>query len=190
MKKVPLEKVKPILVVTLFVTFSVTFYFISPGEVLQYVGFQSAYLMIFFLAFLGGLSTFSGVPYHIILIAFASSGLNPLFLGLLATSGVMLGDTTSYYLGTQSKHLLTGRMQSVLLRLKNIEERTPKLMTLIFFLYGALVPFSNDVIVIPSGLLGYRFWRVMVPLGIGTLFFNVGLSLIAAYFTQYVSVFL
>lgn len=190
MKKLTLAKVKPLLVLILFVTFSTTFYFLTPDEVLQYVGFQSAYLMIFFLAFLGGLSTFSGVPYHVILIAFASSGLNPLFLGLLATSGVMLGDTTSFYLGTQSKKLLSERMLSVLETLRKVENTSPRFMTIIFFLYGALIPFSNDIIVIPSGLLGYRFWRVMVPLGVGTLIFNVGIALIATYLTQYVSVFI
>jgi len=190
MKTTILKKVKPLLTVVLFITFSTVFYFFSPDTLLQYMGFQSAYVIMFFLAFLGGLSTFSGIPYHVVLIAFASSGLNPFLLGLLATSGVMLGDATSYYLGTQSKDLLTEHMQSVLHKLKEVENRTPRLMTILFFLYGALVPFSNDIIVIPSGILGYAFWRVMIPLGIGTLIFNFGLSLIAAYFTQFVSVFL
>jgi membrane protein YqaA with SNARE-associated domain len=181
---------KALTVITFFVSLSVLFYFLTPETILRFVGFENAYFIIFTLAFLGGLSTFSGIPYHIILMAFASGGLNPWLLGLLATAGVMLGDTTSFYLSSQSKKLLSERMLSVLETLKRVENKSPRFMTAVFFLYGALIPFSNDVIVIPSGLLGYRFWRVMVPLGIGTLIFNMSLALIATYLTQYVSVFI
>lgn len=190
MKRSTLLYTKALIVILLFVSFSVLFYFLSPEVILSYVGFENAYIIILLLAFLGGLSTFSGIPYHIILIAFASGGLNPWLLGLLATAGVMLGDTTSFYLGTQSKKLLTERMLSVLDTLRKIENKSPRFITFFFFLYGALVPFSNDVIVIPSGILGYRFGRVMMPLGIGTLIFNISLALIATYLPQYVSMFM
>ncbi len=72
------------------------------------------------------------------------------------------------------------RMRAILLRLRRLEEHAPRLMTLIFFLYGALLPFSNDVLVIPSGMLGYRYWRVLGPLCIGTAVFNIGIALLAA----------
>jgi membrane protein YqaA with SNARE-associated domain len=190
MKRTTLLYAKALTVITFFISFSVLFYFLTPEAILRFVGFENAYFIILLLAFLGGLSTFSGIPYHIILMAFASGGLNPWLLGLLATGGVMLGDTTSFYLGTQSKKLLSERMLSVLETLRKVENTSPRFMTIIFFLYGALIPFSNDIIVIPSGLLGYRFWRVMVPLGVGTLIFNVSIALIATYLTQYVSVFI
>jgi hypothetical protein len=38
---------------------------------------------------------------------------------------------------------------------------------------------SNDVIVIPAGLVKYPFWKVMLPLALGNLVFNTWLALVA-----------
>ena len=185
-----MRHVGPIVLVAIFVTFSVTFYFISPDDILNVVGVENAYLLMFVLALLGGLSTFSGVPYHLILVGLASGGLDPWLLGLIAAGGVMTGDSTSYLLGKRGSELLSARMMTVLTKLKVVEERVPRLMPVVYFLYGACVPLSNDILVIPAGLIGYPFWRIMLPLGLGNVVFNVGLALVAVYATGYVAVFL
>ncbi len=168
----------PILV---FIGFSLTFYYLPPESIIGFVGVQNAYLFMFVLALLGGLTTFSGIPYHMVLVALAVGGLNPLLLGLSTAVGVMLGDSTSYYLGSQGRLLLSPRMQSVLGTLSRVQQNYPRLLPVFFFLYGCIVPFSNDVITIPAGLLGYPFWRVMLTLGLGNLVFNISLAFVAAY---------
>jgi membrane protein DedA with SNARE-associated domain len=102
----------------------------------------------------------------------------------------MLGDTTSYFLGRQGSKLMSSRAQIVFDKLKQIEEQHPRFLPLAFLLYGTFIPFSNDLLVIPAGLLGYPFWRVMIPLGIGNLLFNIGLALVATYATEYLAVFM
>lgn len=161
--------------------FSITFYYVTPADIIGFIGVQNAYLLIFLLAFIGGLTTFSGVPYHLVLIALAAGGLNPFLLAISAATGVMLGDSTSYYLGHQGRLLTSGRVAYVLERLSRIKERYPRLLPWVFFLYGAIVPLSNDVITIPMGLLEYPFWRVMIPLGLGNIVFNIWIALLAAY---------
>ena len=54
-------------------------------------------------------------------------------------------------------------------------------MPIAFFLYDSLVPLSNDFIVISMGLARYPFWRVMIPLGLGNLVFNISLAYLALY---------
>ncbi|OGI21505.1 MAG: hypothetical protein A2808_00490 [Candidatus Moranbacteria bacterium RIFCSPHIGHO2_01_FULL_55_24] len=168
-----------------FIGFSFVFSYSSPENILGFIGVENAYLLIFFLALLGGLTTFSGIPFHLVLIALATGGLNPFLLGTVTAIGVMLGDSTSYYIGHQGRSLMSPRLQSMLERLSFVQQKYPKLLPIFFFLYGSLLPLSNDVITIPMGLLRYPFWRVMIPLGLGNLVFNISLALVAAYAYEY-----
>ena len=46
---------------------SLSFYlfaYSSPERIVDLIGVNNAYALLFILAFLGGLTTFSGVPYH------------------------------------------------------------------------------------------------------------------------------
>lgn len=170
-----------LLPVLFFVGFSLLFYYSSPAAIIGFVGVESSYLLISILALLGGLTTFSGIPYHLILVALAAGGLNPFLLGITTATGVMLGDSTSYYIGYQGATIVSSTLQKNLQRICSFCLKYPKFFPLFFFLYGSLVPFSNDIITIPMGILRYPFWRVITPLGLGNLFFNTSLALLAAY---------
>lgn len=165
-----------------FISFSVLFYvYASPEEVIGFIGVTNAYVFIFILAFLGGLTTFSGIPYHLFLITLATGDLSPLLLGSSAAAGVMFGDSTSYYLGYQGKTILPQNVQKVFYQVYLFSIKHPKVLPIFCFLYGSLVPFSNDFIVISAGLARYSFLRIMIPLGLGNLVFNISLAYISAY---------
>ena len=167
--------------IVFFVTFSLIFYYSSPESIIGLVGVENAYILIFILALIGGLTTFSGVPYHLVLVALATGGLNPLVLGGVTALGVMLGDSTSYYIGYQGRLLIPPRLQSTLQKLSSVQQKYPRLLPVFFLFYGSCLPFSNDVITIPMGFLHYPFWRVIIPLGVGNLVFNIALALVAIY---------
>lgn len=167
-------KILPVLV---FLTFSITFHYFSPDYIVNWIGEENSYLLIFVLALIGGLSTFSGVPYHVFLVGLALGGLNPYILGLVTATGVMLGDTTSYFLGYYGRVLITPGIESSLEKILHLEEKHPALLPIIFLIYGSALPFSNDIVTIPSGLIRYPFFKVMIPLAIGNLIFNTLLAL-------------
>lgn len=162
-----------------FLAISGVFYSSSAEQIISLIGIENAYLFIFILAFFGGLTTFSGIPYHLVLIALAAGGLNPLILGLTTAVAVSLGDCTSYFVGYFGRTLVPERIERALRRLSAIEERHPRLLPMVFFIYGTCVPFSSDLITIPMGLLRYPLWRVIVPLGLGTVIFNTALAYFA-----------
>jgi len=170
-----------LILVLFFVSATIFFYYSSPDELISFIGVENAYLLMFVLALLGGLTTFSGIPYHVILVVLASGGLNPLLLGISAASGVMVGDTTSYYIGYSGGSFIPQGIQKTLQKLCAFCLAHPKLLPIAFFLYGSLVPFSNDFIVISMGLARYPFWKVMVPLGLGNVVFNTGVAFAGAY---------
>lgn len=162
-----------------FLSVSTLFYFFSAERVVSFVGVENAYVFIFVLAFFGGLTTLSGIPYHLVLIALAAGGLHPLILGITTAIAVSLGDCTSYFVGYFGRALVSERIEKALQRLSLLQERHPRLLPLAFFLYGACVPFSSDLITIPMGLLRYPLLRVIVPLGLGTVIFNTALAYFA-----------
>ncbi|MFA6094684.1 MAG: hypothetical protein WC757_02245 [Candidatus Paceibacterota bacterium] len=159
--------------------------YISPEQLITHIGINNSYLVISLLAFLSGLLTFSLVPYHVVLVALAVGGLNPLLLGLVTTIGIMLGDSVSYYLGYQGRVIIPVRFQSLFKKIHLFGTGHPRLFPFIFFLYGAIVPFSNDFIGISMGLIRYPFWRVIIPLGLGNLVFN---STLAFFATRVISI--
>lgn len=169
------------MLVVFFAGISALFYWSSPEALVSFVGVENSYVLMFVLAFIGGLSAFSGVPFHWILAALAAGGLNPWLLGFATAFGVMLGDSTSYFIGFKGREIIPVKIQNFLEKIFNYGYRHPRILPWIFFLYGSLSPFSNDFIVISSGLAKYPFWKVMIPLGLGNIVFNVGVALLAAY---------
>lgn len=179
-KKKFLKYFPRIVLILFFISLSIFFYvYSSPEKLIELIGVNNTYALIFTLAFFGGLTTFSGIPYHLVLITLATGGLNPLFLGLSTAFGVMLGDSTSYYIGYQGSLIIPQGLQKILQPIRSFALKHPKTLPLFFFLYGSLVPFSNDFIVISMGLSQYPFWRVMIPLGLGNLVFNISLAFLA-----------
>lgn len=156
-------------------------YYSSPKELIAFLGIENAYGLMFILSLVGGRALFSGIPYHVILVVLASGGLHPLLLGTLAATGVMAGDTASYYLGYAGRTIIPEDIQFILRKVFSFCAAHPKLSPLAFFLYGSLVPFSNDFIVVSMGLARYSFWKVMVPLGLGNFVFNVSLAYLSVY---------
>lgn len=164
----------------LYITFLIIFHFyIVPEDLIVWVGVKNAYLLILILAFIGGLGTFSGVPSHLLLITMAVAGLNPFALGIVATFGVMSGDSTSYYLGHKGSMFIPERLRPFIQKVHGLISHHPKMFPLFCFLYGAIVPLSNDFITITSGLMRYSFWRMIIPLGLGNLIYNTSLALLA-----------
>lgn len=164
-----------------FLVVSIFFTFISPEEAIASMGVQNSYAFLFLLAFFSGLLAFSGIPYHWVLIAFAVGGLDPISLGISAATGVILGDSTSYLVGYYGHHVVPEGLRGSIKRLSSFMYRHPRLVPAFFFVYGSVAPFSNDLVGITMGIARYPFWRVMLPLGLGNLVFNVTLGYLAVH---------
>lgn len=164
-----------------FVVVSTFFYFVSPEDAIAAFGVDNSYIFLFLLAFFSGLLAFSGIPYHWVLIAFAVGGLDPFLLGIAAATGVIIGDSTSYLVGYYGHHVVPDKLRQPIKRLSSFMYRYPRLVPAFFFVYGSIAPFSNDLVGITMGVARYPFWRVMVPLGLGNLVFNVTIAYLALY---------
>lgn len=162
--------------VVLFLSISLTLALTPAETIVETVGSNNAYLLMFVLGAIGGLTTFSGIPYHVILMSLAAGGINPIILGCSTALGVMVGDSTTYVISKQVRHAVPVALQHFLEKVSRFLNRQPQLLVPILFLYGALSPFSNDFIVASLTLTGYTYRQIIVPLAAGNVVFNIGLA--------------
>lgn len=166
----------------IFGIWTVVIYQFPPAEIVDFFGTQNGYMATLILSFIGGISIIIPIPYHLVLMTLAAGGLNPILLGIVATIGQAGGDSTSYLLGFSG-----GKIASRTLFI-GIERFQKWFMSLTYWkfatvltIYGAISPFSNDWLLIPMGITHYPYRKMMVPLEIGNLIFNVGAGFVGAY---------
>ena len=154
---------------------------------LTYIGTENLYLFMFFIAFVGSISTFASIPYPLILISLSSAGGNPLYLGLASALGVILSDSSTFFAVRRGKMLLHEKLTQSIEYLGGIVSRYPKLVSPGLLLYGTASPLSNDFAVITFSLMRYSYVRVILPLAIGNVIYNVTLAYVGGDVASFLS---
>jgi len=164
------------------VVWSLIIYNFSPTEITESLGTTNSYILQFFASFLGGSSIFVPFPYYLLVITLGAAGFNPILLGLVSGFGVILGDSISYLVGYLGKGISSKKINTKLTKIHNwLTKQNYFIVATILFLYGAITPLPNDLVIIPLGLTRFGYWKVMIPIGIGNIFFNIWLALIGFY---------
>ncbi|MBY0538776.1 VTT domain-containing protein [Patescibacteria group bacterium] len=161
-------------------------FFIGPEALVDYIGVQNAYGLMFLVAALGGLSTFNSVPYLAVLFVLANTGVNPFWLGTVSALGVMCGDSFSYLLGRSGGAVIPDSFTWVFTNIKQFAIEHPKLYPSFCFVYGAICPLSNDFVTIASGIANISYKKVMIPLALGNIVFNIAFAYVSVYASTWV----
>jgi uncharacterized membrane protein YdjX (TVP38/TMEM64 family) len=169
------------LVVSVFLAFTITLSLIPSSTIVEVVGAENAYLLMFCLGLVGGLTTFVSIPYHLVLMSLAAGGLNPILLGITTALGVMGGDSTMYFLCRSIKKVVSPRLLATMEQFARYLTKHPRLVTPGLFTYGAISPLSNDWIVATMSLSGYSYWRTVIPLALGNCVFNIAVAYLGIY---------
>jgi len=170
-----------ILVSIVFISVSFALGSIPSETLIAYVGTDNAFLLMFVLGTIGGLTTFTGLPYHLVLMSFAAGGINPFFLGICTAAGVIIGDSTMFCISKRVSSSLPPKIAHFFESIVFLVDRYPRLFVIILFLYGALSPFSNDFIIASLSIAGYSYTRIIIPLAIGNICFNISIAFIGLY---------
>ena len=142
------------------------------GENLQFV-LKYGYAGFFGISFIGGLNIISPLPHLIFIPLLLEAGLNPLLLGVIAAIATSLADAIGYILGKAGSEAFKESLQGFQRRAKNIIEKYPRLMPLILFLWAAVIPLPNEILVIPAGISGYGIFRILGITVAGNFVFNI-----------------
>jgi membrane protein DedA with SNARE-associated domain len=168
--------------ICMFVGWTVLITRIPATELVNLIGVGNGYLLTFFVAFLGGTSLFFPLPYYLLVFTFAAGGLNPFYLGIFAGTGLALGDSTSYLLGYLGREAISSGLLEKFNKFYNWISKKPSwAIYSMLFLYGSFVPVSDDVIVVPLGIVKYPYLKVIIPLWMGNIVYNTIIAFAGIY---------
>jgi hypothetical protein len=71
-----------------------------------------------------------------------------------------------------------------------ISRDTTDKFLILCFVYGSISPLSNDLITIPGGMARISYLKVMIPLGLGNIVFNITLCYLIVYANAFVLSFI
>src|SRR3989338_2431640 len=112
---------KKLIALFLFIAFVISLmillHYLSPKEIVDKIGIENSYLVVFIVSFFGGFSTWSSVSFISTLITFVAGGLNPIYLGIISGISLAAGDLLMFYLGSKGRELVVGKWER---RLKKI----------------------------------------------------------------------
>lgn len=172
---------KTVAIIAVYLAVSISLASVPAEDLIDIVGSDNAYILMFALGMIGGFTTFTGIPYHFVLMSLAAGGLNPIGLGVCTAIGVMLGDSTMFVIGNQVKGSLPPRVLATIDKVSTYLISHPRLVTPALVLYGSISPFSNDFVVASLSIGGYGYWRTVIPLTIGNMLYNIALAYLGLY---------
>src|SRR3989338_985697 len=128
---------------------------------------------IFLMAVVSGFNLVIPIPAISFLPVFLASGLNAFAVVIIIAAGMTLADFVAYLLGKTGRHMVLSAFEKkVINKFEIIKEKLHWSPVLILFLFASLVPFPNEIMVIPMAFLGYRSVYILLPVFFGNMVFN------------------
>lgn len=136
---------------------------------------QYGYGAAFVLGVIGGLNLVVPIPAVTFTPLFLEAGLNFWTVILLITFGMLLADTIAFLLGRTGREFVLSVLgeNKIFHKIEKLKNENGNLPFLFLFLFASFAPFPNEVIVMPMGLLNYKFKSLIIPLILGNLIFNI-----------------
>ncbi len=152
------------------VLWSIMLYFKRPEELIGMIGVKNGYIISFFVGVFGGAATFTTISYYPVVGTLAAGGLNPIILGIIAGTGLTIGNALYFYFGYKGRVILSGKTKErVEKAVKWIEKKPDLIVRLAMLLYVGFTPLPNNLLTATGGLTDYPFKKMIGPLFIGNI---------------------
>ena len=149
------------------VLWSIFLYLHDPVQLVTRLGVHNVYIFVFILAMIGGVSLFTTTLFYTSLVTISLGGVDPVWLSLAASTGLLFGDLVIYHLSRAGSQCVPERYGSIVARLKGWAERySDKKMIILIFLYS-LTPLPSDAISIVLGVSSFPIKKMVLPLILG-----------------------
>jgi membrane protein YqaA with SNARE-associated domain len=145
-------------------------YYFGSERIVEIIGVENGYILMFLIALFGGVSSLTGIAYPATILTLASGGLNPLYLALASAAGVTVGDTVYYVLAHRFSYLLSerGTVRKYIDKIRHWLKDKPKpVIAGAIYTYAAFTPLPNDILTIALGLARQPYLLVIPSLVIG-----------------------
>jgi membrane protein DedA with SNARE-associated domain len=142
----------------------VVLYFFDPAVFIERVGVTNSYLILFFIALIGGTSSFTATSYYVTIVTFALGGLNPWVMALVAGTALFIGDSLFYLFGTWGRHKISGKVEKTVERFSDWLNKKPDwIVRLVIYLYTGISPFPGDVLMLTLAFSEYPYKKYIAP---------------------------
>lgn len=154
-----------------FITALFMVYFVGPENLVSRLGITNSYLLIFALAVMGGVSSFTSGPFYAALTTLAAGGVNFFLLGVISGIGLLISDSIFYYFGSHAKNYLETQLKKPTIRraVEWVEGQSDRKVQLFVFLYVGLTPLPNDIVTISLAIIGFPYKKILLPLMLGNI---------------------
>ena len=171
------EKRKPIikLAVILIILAAIYFLFIvaQKDDAVRDTLFNLGYPGVFLIALVSGFNLLVPIPAVSFTPIFVEAGLNIWLLIFFIVLGTSIADSIAYAIGRVSRELAGSWIQEKLVKqLDRLKSKYYLGPLIALFLFAALAPLPNELILVPIGLMGYKFRYVFIPYLVGNTIFN------------------
>lgn len=180
------KRLASISVVVLTIVLSVLLVMVPSDTLLGYLGTENGYVFMFLIAFVGSITTFASIPYPLFLISLAVGGFNPMLLGLTSAAGVITADSVTFFAVRKGRILLSKKLQDSMTALSSYVNSHPHLLTPGLLLYGTISPLSNDFAVISFSLMKFKYMKVIPPLAVGNIIYNIAIAYLGIYAYEWI----
>lgn len=173
-----------LLVIVLFIAFLITlFYFTNPEEIVEKIGIRNSYILLAIVSFFGGFSAGGSISFISLLVTLALSGMNPIYLGLVAGTSLAIGDLIMFYVISKGRELVKGdldkkinKFSSEIKKRKWLERAVP----FFAYIYMGFTPLPNDILILFLAAIKYPPKKVSIIIVLGNFTFSLMVALLAS----------
>lgn len=127
---------------------------------------------VFLAAAISGFNLVVPIPVVAFFPFFMEVGLDPVPTVMVIALGMTTGDLVGYLLGRTARGVVRPREGGTIRKLESLRERHPRLPLLLMFIYAAVAPAPNELLVMPLAFLRYPVVGIFAAVLAGNLIFN------------------
>lgn len=128
---------------------------------------------VFLIAVVSGFNFAIPVPAIAFMPIFIASGLDAFVVIIIMAAGMTFADLIGFLLGKSGRSIAMSSFErNVLNKFEKIKDKLNWSPSLMLFLFASLVPFPNEIIVVPMAFLGYGLIYILLPVFFGNIIFN------------------
>ncbi len=150
-------------VIAVFALANAALFMIGADNLVETIGVNNTYIVIFIIAALGGMSSFTGAAYVNAIVAFTAGGANPWLIGIYGGVGVFLSDSFFYILAEYGRKVVPHDWKPLLNKVSKRMRILPHKTVLVLTYVYHILPLPSDLMMLALVLGGYSY-RFIAPI--------------------------
>jgi len=170
-KLIHLAFILAIMAILLLLSISLT-QFVTTDESSQLLIQEYGYIGVLLISFIAGLNLLIPIPAASFIPIFTAGGISLLVAIPLLVAGTMCANLFSYVLGRIGNDFTNTHYPNAQKKIEKIYLERKEWLPYFVFVFAALSPIPNEVYLIPLGIIGVKLREFILPLFLGTIFFQ------------------